>query len=430
MGLNIGIKELKTAKLGTTNISSIWLGSDKLWPTAPPAYKFQAINLNGETYNIECDGNSTLTVNQTKPSGYAYSTMTDAVIGDCVKTLANGLASNGVFSNLSSLSSVTMSDNLEEIGAYAFSYCTGLESITLSNKLKKIGYDAFSYASGLTSITIPNSVTTMDYNAFRGCSNLKSCTLSNSLTSLGRYTFYNCSGLTSIVVPDSVTSMSYSVFQNCVSLSSATIPSGITMLDERVFQNCSSLKSITIPSSVTSIGLYAFSSCGSLTSIIVEAVTPPTLGSGAFSSTHNCPIYVPCDSVDAYKSASGWSTYASRIQPISGTCLDCNWSQYYAYDAVPQSQIYAARIDMNVDMSNGYFIDFSDGGLGYLSIQRETNYNVWKVVTEQGETPIVFDANDKATIKFSDYGFETMVIDEMSLFDGLPFDIELCESSE
>jgi hypothetical protein len=43
-------------------------------------------------------------------------------------------------------------------------------------------------------------------------------------------------------------------------------------------------------------------------------VTPPTIGSNAFNSTSNYPIYVPADSVSAYQSA--WSDYASRIQAI------------------------------------------------------------------------------------------------------------------
>jgi hypothetical protein len=42
------------------------------------------------------------------------------------------------------------------------------------------------------------------------------------------------------------------------------------------------------------------------------------LGSSAFSITNNCPIYVPSASVDTYKAASGWSTYASRIHEIGG----------------------------------------------------------------------------------------------------------------
>jgi hypothetical protein len=41
------------------------------------------------------------------------------------------------------------------------------------------------------------------------------------------------------------------------------------------------------------------------------------LGSSAFGSTNNCPIYVPSGSVSNYKSATNWSSYSSRIQAIT-----------------------------------------------------------------------------------------------------------------
>lgn len=67
---------------------------------------------------------------------------------------------------------------------------------------------------------------------------------------------------------------------------------------------------------VNNIGAYALDGCSSLTSITVSATTPPTLGSGALYNTSNCPIYVPSASVDAYKAATNWSSYSSRIQAI------------------------------------------------------------------------------------------------------------------
>jgi hypothetical protein len=53
-----------------------------------------------------------------------------------------------------------------------------------------------------------------------------------------------------------------------------------------------------------------------LTSVTCEATTPPTCDSYAFDNTNNCPIYVPSQSIDTYKSATNWSTYADRIQAI------------------------------------------------------------------------------------------------------------------
>ena len=129
-------------------------------------------------------------------------------------------------------------------------------------------------------------------------------------------TFNACSSLTSINIPSGVTTIGNNAFYVCASLTSVTIPDSVTSIGKYAFQACS-LTSVTIPDSVTSIDNYAFRSCDSLTSITVKATTPPTLGnSNVFLNTNDCPIYVPAASVDTYKAANNWSTYASRIQAI------------------------------------------------------------------------------------------------------------------
>ncbi len=47
----------------------------------------------------------------------------------------------------------------------------------------------------------------------------------------------------------------------------------------------------------------------------VNAVTPPKLGSDAIPTTIQT-IYVPANSVNAYKSAHKWSSYADKIKAI------------------------------------------------------------------------------------------------------------------
>ena len=55
--------------------------------------------------------------------------------------------------------------------------------------------------------------------------------------------------------------------------------------------------------------------CESLTSVYCEAITPPSLGDSYVFNRNGSgrKIYVPTESVDAYKSATNWSEYASAI---------------------------------------------------------------------------------------------------------------------
>ena len=163
-----------------------------------------------------------------------------------------------------------------------------------------------------------------DYSAFKALAD-KSITevtaeMLDGITSIGVWAFASCTSLTSITIPSSVTTIGEMAFDSCTSLSSVTIPSGVTSIEDWAFSNCSALTSIDIPDGVTSIGEMVFESCTSLSSVTVEATTPPTLGSDAFYGTYAyLVIYVPAGSVDTYKAANNWSTYASRIQAIPST---------------------------------------------------------------------------------------------------------------
>lgn len=90
-------------------------------------------------------------------------------------------------------------------------------------------------------------------------------------------------------------------------LSSIIIPEGVTELGMSSLRGNSMY--VELPSSLQTIGSYVFYQ-GTYT-IKIYATTPPTLGVTDSSITK---IYVPTASVNAYKAAAGWSTYASVIE--------------------------------------------------------------------------------------------------------------------
>ena len=105
------------------------------------------------------------------------------------------------------------------------------------------------------------------------------------------------------------------LFLNIGTIKRVVIPNTFTAIGSNAFANCTSLSSVTIGSSVTSIGERAFSGCSSLSSVTIEATTPPTLGGSLFNTSVSI-IYVPTESVEAYKTANIWINYSSMIRPI------------------------------------------------------------------------------------------------------------------
>ena len=133
---------------------------------------------------------------------------------------------------------------------------------------------------------------------------------------IGTYMFYYCYALQSVTIPSGVTSIGGSAFSGCYSLQSVTIPSGVTSIGANAFQNCYSLPSAIIPSGITSIEARTFNNCYSVKEYHVLPATPPTLSNtNAFSGIpSDCIIYVPSGSLNAYKTATNWSTHASKMQ--------------------------------------------------------------------------------------------------------------------
>lgn len=193
--------------------------------------------------------------------------------------------------------------------------CSFLQHVFIGDGVSAISYDAFFGCFKLKSISLSSSITSIEDYAFYDCSSLASINIPNSVTSIGDYAFEYCYFLENINIPDNITYIGIESFYYCIKLSGhLSIPNGLSLIDNRAFYSCYFLQSVSIPQSVIEIGDYAFSYNRSLSAVYVEATTPPTLGTDVFD-THGEPfvIYVPPESVDAYKQEAGWSDYADYI---------------------------------------------------------------------------------------------------------------------
>jgi len=229
------------------------------------------------------------------------------------------------FSGCSNISTVTFGDSVRVIPHYLFTNCTGLTSVTLPNSVDTIGAQAF-YNTGLTSITIPenvryigsnafgidvygnqsSSLTTVVWNAknasiasdgwnydspFFGCSNISTVTFGDSVRVIPDYLFPSVAETPNVYYGRDIESWinikrinsenyeygmfgygNYNLYINNQLVTNLVVPGAVDTIQAGTFHLCSSIQSVTIPTQIEFIGRYAFLGCNNLSSVTWNAI--------------------------------------------------------------------------------------------------------------------------------------------------------------
>ena len=171
------------------------------------------------------------------------------------------------------------------IGVYAFRDCDKLKEVKIPISVQSIEGYAF-WNSSITSITIPENVSSISSTTFQSCdyldtifwnvrlykdlssynatpfyticTNIKSIHFGENVEKVPQYLCYGMENLTSVSFPEKISSIGYGAFEGCRNLDSLYIPNSITEISSKAFYGCKSLKTISIGEGVRILGSDVF----------------------------------------------------------------------------------------------------------------------------------------------------------------------------
>ena len=230
---------------------------------------------------------------------------------------------DGTTQSLSVTTTTSIEHTYTSSGTYTIEFQVLSGVLDLGNSFGYSGKPLFKASNGgypvshmIQSAIIANN-TVMTYGTFINAKNLKSVVIGLGTSTVGGGSFIRTQQLKCVIFPLGINQISNSMFWQSSSVTTVILPSSINALGYSLFQEATALERIIIPSSVKRWNIDVFLDATALSEVHIRCISPPSVvGSLAFPS--NFLIYVPIESVDIYKTADGWSTYASQIygEPI------------------------------------------------------------------------------------------------------------------
>ena len=216
--------------------------------------------------------------------------------------------------------SYTVAAGTKMIASYAFSY-SSLSSITLPDQLSTIEYGAFEYCWELAGLVIPAGVTKLQTPICYGCDKLSGLWVDPAnkhyandavgvLYSKDFSALLECPGsLTGkYTVRDGTSLIDYMAFGDSA-LTEIALPDSVTVIENSAFLFCDGLSEIVIPAGVKEIGDSAFYGCENLKAVYFLGNAPETVGEGVFQTySFDGDINIPGLTLYYLEGASGWTS--------------------------------------------------------------------------------------------------------------------------
>lgn len=256
------------------------------------------------------------------------------------------------------------SDTLKELPYQAF-YQAGACTVVLPDTIEEYGDGSNFHNSQIDVEKLPENSFYIPSNMFAYDSALKSLKkLPPYINYIGNTAFQSTS-ITKLEIPDFCYQIEAWVFQDCTKLKELIIPPGVVSFSSsnQLFKGCTSMTKITFLGDYSNMGGEFATGCTSLREIWLPNVTSVPAASSANKllntpiASGNGSIYVPSGLVDAFKTSSYWSAYASTFKPIPLTSIKLKANAKMNIQATDKLKVHV--------LYNGSYAPVSDEYAGY-----------------------------------------------------------------